>query len=329
MKRFCSVLFLFIFCIFWAAAETGDQGEEVDFLLFAPNSGGQFVNDAQANTQLDNLAKYLLGKNLSPGKIHVYGYAAVAKNNIEPVNLSRERALFVITALEKRGVGKDLFSEPVGHGEVNLWGNNASEADKIPNRRVRIMVDNTLLTPAIITPVDSGNKTITAEKAPEAPVTAEVPAEKPGSKFPWAILLPLLLIIAAILFLAFRKKKKPVLQIVQGTPAAEIAPKTPPLAPPPPVIPPAEPVKPAVVQAAPPVKEETPAPVTVSYTVVDLEEEIRRRAYELFLQRNCQHGYAEKDWHMAVQEVCAKYEADGYSTNMVDGCWHATKSFKH
>jgi hypothetical protein len=39
----------------------------------------------------------------------------------------------------------------------------------------------------------------------------------------------------------------------------------------------------------------------------NVEEEIRRRAYELFEHRGKQHGYEQEDWARAEAEVLARY----------------------
>lgn len=40
-----------------------------------------------------------------------------------------------------------------------------------------------------------------------------------------------------------------------------------------------------------------------------LEEKIRVRAYELYLQRRGQHGTPEQDWLQATQEICGQRSA--------------------
>lgn len=40
---------------------------------------------------------------------------------------------------------------------------------------------------------------------------------------------------------------------------------------------------------------------------VDLEAEIRRRAYELYEQRGCAPGHEEEDWLVAEREIRARY----------------------
>ncbi|MDR2943431.1 MAG: hypothetical protein LBV17_12680 [Treponema sp.] len=191
-------LYIIIFLIFWgtvAFADTGNQ-KEIDFLLFLANSDNQFADNAQAITHLDTVAHYLKGRNILPGQIYVYGYAANVTNNIDPIHLSTNRALFVIHELQRRGIGSNLFADPVGYGQVNLWGGNTNEPDRSPNRRVRILVEDTILTPAL------------AVTEPVAVIPPEKPAEEPSYSFLWWLLpLPLLAAIAAIIFFEYRRKK--------------------------------------------------------------------------------------------------------------------------
>ena len=281
MKKLCLVS---VFLVFVGFLAFGDTEEEIDFLLFALNSSNQFVNEERAATQLDDLAKYLMDRNLLPGQIHVYGYAAAAVNDIDAIELSRDRALFVINELQKRGVPNDLFSAPVAYGEVDLWGGNTDEEDRIPNRRVRVLVDGNFLTLGDVEP-----ELILIEYG-------EV-AEESGSAFPWKIVLLLLLIlaiVAAILFLLLAKKRK----------------------------------KPVAETPKPQKVKEPAAPLVItSERVVNLEEEIRYCAYYLHLARNGLSENVKEDWHRAVAEISARYEADGYQVYFADGTWWARKTF--
>jgi len=299
MKKRWLVAVLFVFVGFLVFGDTEEQ-EEIDYLLFLPDSSSLFVNQEQAMVQLDNLAKYLTDKELIPGQIYVYGYAAFAANDIEPINLSRGRALLVINELQKRGVPQDLFSAPVGLGSVDLWGSNTDEEGRSPNRRVRVVLDNKILTPEILRAaepeitissadtVDNIEAPIIQENAPSAP-------DKPKPKFPWWILLlPLLL---GLLFFLLKKRKR--------TDKKEVAPKT------------AAPI----IAPAPAAASEVVKPVTTSTVTMNLQEEIRFRAYELYLQRNGQSENAYEDWCRAVIEISAKYEADGYHVYREDDWW--------
>lgn len=40
---------------------------------------------------------------------------------------------------------------------------------------------------------------------------------------------------------------------------------------------------------------------------VNLEEDVRRRAYEIYEERGGQHGLDQDDWYRAEQEVAARY----------------------
>lgn len=302
MKKRFFALFLGVVLCFSVFAEEDGQ-EEVDFLLFLPNSGSEFVNEAQAMRQLDNMAAYLVGRNLVRGQIFAYGYAAAAVNDIEPVNLSRERALFVINELVKRGVPAELFSEPVAYGEVGIWGANTSEEDRIPNRRVRILLDGNFLTPELVKAADPEPIAIIAMEDVKVIAAAKIP-DKAGSGFSWLILLPLIILalLALIAFLMFRNKVRP-------------AP---------------EPIREAVKEPVPQPTKIPPvyAPVAAAEITVNLEEEIRFRAYELYLERNGQSEDAYTDWCMAVFQVGSRYEDNGYDVYHESGSWWAKKTVR-
>jgi hypothetical protein len=309
MKKRYFMFILAVFCCISVFGDT-DAREEVDFLLFAPNSGNQFENEEKAFVQLNNLARYLSDKNLVPGQIIVYGYAAYAPNEIMSVDLSRERALTVMEELQKRGVPKELFSEPVGHGEVYLWGNNETEDARKLNRRVRVLLDGETLMPvtrevvsAETEPpvVEAGNSFNNAPTEPEI-MWYHTP-KKESSKFPrW--ILPLLISLALCLLLFFllgRRSRK--------TAAAANAKQQ---------------ITETVIT---PWSESAKAMTT--YTV-NLDEEIRIRAYELSRQRcvagqrSGQDDYREQDWHNAVREISAWYIASGHSVFTDGGYWWAT-----
>jgi hypothetical protein len=46
----------------------------------------------------------------------------------------------------------------------------------------------------------------------------------------------------------------------------------------------------------------TSAPVSI-----DLQGEIRRRAYELYEERGCVHGFEQQDWAQAEREILARH----------------------
>ena len=287
-------LLIAVFLAFLAVVSFGDTGEqeEVNFLLFLPNSSDQFADVEHAKSNLDATAHYLLNKNLGPGQIYVYGYTAVAVNDIEPIHLSRERALFVINELQKRGLASDLFAAPVAYGSVDFWGSNAEEEDRSPNRRVRIVLEGTILTPAIVQAAEPEPEPV-PEQEPIAtespPIESSQTDSPPAAPFPWWIPL-LVLLLAAIIFAALKRKKS---APAEQEPQAPVVPK----AEKPPVVP--DPVVPVPV-----VKNEKIRILT--------EEEIRHYAYGLYKHRHGYNGDAVGDWHQAIYELTAHYEAQGY-----------------
>ena len=349
MKRLFLIFIFFVFCGIYGFSEDESQ-EEVEFLLFQPNSSNLFVNYEQSVIQLNKLAQYLSNKKISPGQIIVYGYAAFAPIDIDSVDLSRERALFVINELQKRGISKELFSEPVGHGSVYLWGNNTNENDRKLNRRVRILLGGE-------TPIQVTQEIINAEPetVPESvqempPITQKEPREKSDFNFPWwlLLLLPLLLLL---LLLKKRPKKsihkktivntqqrittdtpKPAPVVHAPTPEPKPASVPVPEPVPPPVVAPApEPVPPPVITPTPePIpaqetKHEAAAPVPImETTTINLDEEIRFCAYEHFERRGGVNGSREQDWYDALSVVSARYTPRGYSVFFKDGYWWAS-----
>jgi len=327
----------------------GDNGkqEEIDYLLFLPNSGDAFADPVHATAHLDTVANYLRGKNILPGQIFVYGYAANVINDIDPVLLSRNRALFVIQELQKRGISSALFADPVGYGHVDLWGSNIDEPDRSPNRRVRILLGDIVLTQEAVA-AETAETVNTAEAfISAAPTPSEKPIEKSAYPFPWRLLLwlllPLLLILAAVLLASKRKKTEAAKPAPVSAPKAEppkveppkaeppkpapdVAPKpeppkveTPKAEPPKPApfveqpkVEPAKPI-PAFVKEAEPVKPEPPKVEPPKEKVMILEkDEIRLYAYDLFERRYGQNGNDVLDWYQSINELTALYESQGY-----------------
>lgn len=66
---------------------------------------------------------------------------------------------------------------------------------------------------------------------------------------------------------------------------------------------------PAIAQTTPETKvKAVAAPPKNGHTAVP-EEQVRRRAYELYLQRNGQGGSPEQDWFQALQEIAGQHVA--------------------
>ena len=48
---------------------------------------------------------------------------------------------------------------------------------------------------------------------------------------------------------------------------------------------------------------QTPPPLSGSESLGAADDEIRARAYELYLERNCEPGHAQDDWFRAESEL--------------------------
>jgi hypothetical protein len=99
---------------------------------------------------------------------------------------------------------------------VNLWGNNSSEKDRSLNRRVRLFLDDAILTPNMI-----------KNSEPLASPSVQHANEVARPKLPWWLLfLALLAATASVLYLVFACKESQADKIVPHTapnpiPAAE------------------------------------------------------------------------------------------------------------
>ncbi|MDR2964402.1 MAG: OmpA family protein [Treponema sp.] len=277
MKKLFLLLVLLAVSFTFVFGDNEEQ-EEVDYLLFLPNSSNQFADEARARIQLDNIARYLRTKTLTEAQVYVYGYTADVANDIDPDTLSRERALHVINELQRRGIPRSNFTAPVGHGSVNLWGNNITEDDRSPNRRVRILFEDIIITPEV---VEEAEEEIIAfelaeeESAQQSSVTV---SEDDGYNWWWLLLLLLPLLL---LLWPKRRSKKPVTIPMQ---------------------------KKVTETKAALIRPEGGEPKYYRLT----EEEIRNLAYKFYEERHQQHGFDETDWLNAIGQLFAKYEAQGY-----------------
>jgi hypothetical protein len=304
MKKMFLTFIFFVFCCIFVFGNNDTQGE-TDSLLFMPNSADQFVDREQASIQLDNLARSLSNIKLVPGQIIVYGYAAYAPNDINSDDLSKERALFVINELQKRGVSKYLFAEPVGNGSVYLWGDNVNENDRKLNRRVRIVLRDE----PSVNVVRENKNTIIKTSVPDfiynrrpAVTTVDTPIQ-PNYKFPWWILVLLSLYLLFLFIILLKRSRKQTykegivktqLQASETENASEFTPKS-----------------------------------TLTTSMVNLDEEIRNRAYELSLQHYGLGDYREQDWNIAVSEISAMYKACGHSVYSDGESWWASRSYSY
>jgi hypothetical protein len=328
-KKLCLLIVFFLLFGLIANSDPQDDKEEVDYLLLQPNMGNRFVDERQASVQLDNLARFLLGKNLAAGQIYVYGYSADVPNDIDPETLSFDRANFIVNELIKRGVTQNLFSAPVAYGVTSNWNDNTIRDSLSPNRRVRILLlgeTQVVITPELaeieiepeIIIATYPDEIDTGETAEDIIITDDIYADdKPKSEFPFIILLFLLIPLLLLLLLALMRKKKQEKPkpaktvkpkpVVEAEPVAKPEPVAPPVTEPEPAVKP-EPV--VVPPPAAPGRRPKSAQLIAAETEsgLDLEELIRRRAYQHYEERGYTHGNHDADWYVAEEEILAWYE---------------------
>ena len=66
-------------------------------------------------------------------------------------------------------------------------------------------------------------------------------------------------------------------------------------------------VQPSPIQVGPDVDKNVMVAAVAASRPANLDEEIRRRAYELYLQRNGAAGDPNKDWFIAEREIWSRY----------------------
>jgi len=142
-----NILFILLFACFSVFCQSQEKGE-IGFVRFMPDSSDIFEDEKNANSQLDEWANTLKNSELSKGQIRVEGFTADVENGIDPVKLSKDRALFIINELEKRGVSPSFFSEPVGHGATTKYSDKLIPESMKENRRA-ILINNVNNSPVI------------------------------------------------------------------------------------------------------------------------------------------------------------------------------------
>jgi hypothetical protein len=153
--------------------------------------------------------------------------------------------------------------------------------------------------PPVVHKAEVGNSFIGAS------VVRKDTSKKTSFKFPWWILPLLLFALLAFIILFMLKRKSR--ELVYNAGAVNVQPQ----------------IKETVI---------VPVPIAnaVSSYTVNLDEEIRTRAYELSLQRcNGQGDYRDQDWYNAVREISAWYIACGHSVYPDEGSWWASHTVEN
>jgi hypothetical protein len=141
------IIFAVLLSLILITAAFGED-REIGYLLFAPDYSDKFADDFPANQRLDEMADMLKSQDVDHAQVIVYGYAAFAANEIDPMQLSIDRAAFIINELVGRGVNKDYFAAPVGLGAVEIYEDYSQEDFRSLNRRVNVEIKENIVAAA-------------------------------------------------------------------------------------------------------------------------------------------------------------------------------------
>lgn len=154
MKR--NILFfncLFIFLFSTTAAFTAEPvHEDLGYVIFMPDKS-TFANPSNAAKVFDQIADTLKTRETENARLLISGYTADVDNGVDEWKLSKDRAKQVVSELEKRGINASLFASD-GYGSTYKWGDNTTESQRRPNRRVTVIFEQIIQNdePAVLTP---------------------------------------------------------------------------------------------------------------------------------------------------------------------------------
>jgi hypothetical protein len=139
IKTIISILLLFGICLIGFAQSTSET-KEIGYIIFAPDSAA-FENEFEAKGWLDQYTKNINEVSSKEKQIHINGYTAIFGNDIDPTKLSEDRANIILNELLLRGISSERFDIIERSGGTSKWGNNETSANRRPNRRVTISID--------------------------------------------------------------------------------------------------------------------------------------------------------------------------------------------
>jgi hypothetical protein len=64
-------------------------------------------------------------------------------------------------------------------------------------------------------------------------------------------------------------------------------------------------------------------------STVPTEEQVRARAYELFVQRGCEHGHHQEDWLAAERELRAEPKVSAIEVGFAEQVPETNRRFEH
>ncbi|HIW36513.1 MAG TPA: OmpA family protein [Candidatus Treponema faecavium] len=161
--RYHKLFSLWIAFFITAACWTQTVQEDLGYLIFMPDQS-TFAEPEKAAAELDDIAAELRARSLENTQILIDGYTADVDNGVDEWKLSEDRAARVVEELKIRGIDISLFLSD-GRGSTYRWGDNTTEQQRRPNRRVTIILEQTIA-------VQEEAEEI---PAPPAPYTAQTP----------------------------------------------------------------------------------------------------------------------------------------------------------
>jgi Sec-independent protein translocase protein TatA len=137
-KLVLSILLFTYVCLIGFAQSS--ESEELGHVIFAPDSTN-FENGIEAKSLLDKYAQKITETSSKEKQVHIMGYTAIFKNDVDPLQLSTDRANTVFNELKARGISSERIDLPKGNGETDNWGDNIVSENRKPNRRVTVSID--------------------------------------------------------------------------------------------------------------------------------------------------------------------------------------------
>lgn len=188
IKVLLSILLFFATCSVVFSQSTSET-KEIGYIIFAPDTA-IFENEVEAKILLDQYAKKINDIPSYDRQIHINGWTAIFDNDIDPIQLSTDRANVVLNELKLRGISEERLDIAKGNGGTSIFGNNNTPEERKLNRRVIISIDEISVIQAKVEPANVPSK------------LSEIPKpDRQAFKINWKKVLIAVLIIVAVVAL--------------------------------------------------------------------------------------------------------------------------------